>query len=151
MTDRQYVIFKLGNEEYGIAITDVREITEYKETTKLPNTPDFIDGVINLRGKIVPVINLKKRFNIKETSISENNRIIIVNIGDKQTGFIVDEASQVLTLDENDIEEPPELISGIHRKYIVGVGKVNNEIVILLDFVEILSEDEKLRINEIKE
>ncbi|KXG74675.1 chemotaxis protein CheW [Thermotalea metallivorans] len=105
--ERQYIIFQLGSEECGIDIMHVREITKLKETTKIPNVPDFIDGVINLRGSIIPLINLKKRFNLEETEVKKNSRIIIVTIGEKQVGFIVDDASQVVTLKEEDIENPP--------------------------------------------
>lgn len=140
--ERQYVIFKLEKEEYGIDIMNVREITEYKQTTKIPNSPEFIQGVINLRGGVIPVINLKKRFNLKEEENTKNKRIIITTMNEKQIGFIVDDASQVLTLDEKDIDNPPDMISGVDRKYIVGIGKVNEKIIILLDLVAIFSYEE---------
>jgi purine-binding chemotaxis protein CheW len=148
MAEKQYVIFKLGSEEYGIYIMNVREITEFKETTKIPNAPSFIDGVINLRGSVIPVINLKKRFNLEETDIKRNSRIIIVTMNEKQVGFIVDDASQVLTLKEEDIDNPPEIIAGVDRKYIVGIGKVDEKIIILLDLAEVFSKEEKREIEK---
>ena len=151
MAEKQYVIFKLGSEEYGIEITNVREITEYSESTKVPNSYDFIDGIINLRGNVVPVINLKKRFNLEETKINNNSRVIIISVADKQVGFIVDDASQVLTLDEKDIEETPEIISGVDKKYIVGIGKKEEKIIILLNLEAILSENERKKIKEIED
>lgn len=150
MSEKQYVIFKLGSEEYGVDIMNVREITELKETTKIPNTPNFIEGVINLRGSVVPVINLKKRFTLEETTINKNSRIIIVTIGEKQIGFIVDDASQVMTLKEEDIENPPEIITGVDRRYIVGIGKREEKIIILLDLIAVFSEDEKRKIENMK-
>ncbi|SHK21443.1 purine-binding chemotaxis protein CheW [Geosporobacter subterraneus DSM 17957] len=150
MSEKQYVIFKLGSEEYGVDIMTVREITELKETTKIPDTPNFIEGVINLRGSVVPVINLKKRFTLEETTINKNSRIIIVTIGEKQIGFIVDDASQVMTLKEEDIENPPEIIAGVDRRYIVGIGKREEKIIILLDLIAVFSEDEKRKIENMK-
>lgn len=150
MAEKQYVIFKLNDEEYGIEITNVREITEYNESTKVPNCYDFIDGIINLRGNVVPVINLKKRFNLEETKINNNSRVVIISIAEKQVGFIVDDASHVLTLDEKDIEETPEIISGVDKKYIVGIGKKEEKIIILLNLEAILSENEKKKIKEIE-
>lgn len=141
MTERQYVIFKLEKEEYGIDIINVREITEYKETTRIPNAPDYMDGIINLRGTVIPVINLKKRLNLSGAPVKNDSRVIIVNIGEKQIGFVVDDASQVLTLNEENIDEPSDLITGIDRQYIVGIGKVDEKIIILLDLIAIISEN----------
>lgn len=146
MSEKQFVIFRLGEEEYGISILTVKEITEYKKTTKVPNTPDFINGIINLRGSIIPVIDLKKRFGLECEEINSSNRVIIANVDEKQVGFIVDEASQVISLDNKDIEKPPEIVSGIDRKYVIGVGKLSDEkIIILLDLAKLFSdEDEKV-------
>lgn len=148
MSEKQYVIFKLNQEEYGIEISNVKEITDYKEGIKVPNAPDFIDGVINLRGDVVPVINLKKRFNLDITEIEKNSRVIITNINGKLVGFVVDDASQVLIINDDDIESPPDLILNGNRQFITGIGKVNDEIIILLNFNEVLSEDEKQKIQK---
>lgn len=148
MSGKQYVIFKLGDEEYGIDIMNVREITEFKETTKIPNAPSFIVGIINLRGSIIPVINLKKRFNLEEVEINKNSRIIIVNMNERQIGFIVDDASQVLTLKEEDVDNPPDIIAGVERKYIAGIGKVDEKIIILLDLAAVFSAEEKREIEK---
>ncbi len=148
MAENQYVIFKLGNEEYGVDIMKVKEISEFKESTKVPNTPYFVDGIINLRGEIIPIINLKKRFNIEGNNINSDTRIIVININDKNVGFVVDEASQVLRIDEKDIESAPEIIAGVDRQYINGVGKINEKIVILLDLEKILTDEEKEKLDE---
>jgi purine-binding chemotaxis protein CheW len=150
MAERQYVIFKLGNEEYGVDIMNVKEISEYKQSVKVPNTPKFVDGIINLRGDITPIINLKKRFNLDEASIDSDTRIIVINIKNRQVGFVVDEASQVLRLSEEDIEPAPELVTGVDKKYIIGVGKLKDRIVLLLNLEEVLSEDEKEKIQNIQ-
>ncbi len=151
MAEKQYVIFKLCGEEYGVEISNVQEITEYTQATKVPNVPDFIEGIINLRGNITPIISLKKRFNLEENEMSENNRIIIINLKDKHIGFIVDDASQVITMDEKQIENPPDILTGIDRQYITGIGKVEEKIIIMLDLEKILTEEEKQEIKEMEE
>jgi len=149
MSERQCVVFKLEGEDYGIDIMNVREITELKVTTKIPNTPDFIDGVINIRGSVVPIINLKKRFKLETTEIRKNSRIIIVNMNEKQIGFIVDEASQVTTLMDDNIDKLPEIIAGEDKKYIVGIVTIEDKTIILLDLIATLSEKERKEVEEI--
>lgn len=149
MAENQFVIFKLGSERYAVDILNVGGISEYREITKVPNAPVFIDGIINLRGDIIPIVNLKKRFNIPEKQVDSDTRIIINNIGGKDIGFIVDEASQVIKIDDANIEPAPEILKSGDREYIAGVGKVEDTIVILLDLEKILSEDEKKRVSEI--
>lgn len=146
--EKQYVIFKLNKEEYGVEISHVQEITEIKSITTVPNTPAFVEGIINLRGKIVPIVSIKKRFHLPQQGEMEEQRIIIINLKEKQVGFIVDDASQVLTLDESQIENPPELIAGIDRDYIIGIGKVEEKIIVLLDLEKILSEQEQKEIEK---
>lgn len=149
MAEKQYVIFRLGKEEYGVEIVNVKEICEYKESVKVPNTPGFVDGIINLRGDITPIINLKKRFHLAEGDINSDTRIIVININNRQVGFIVDEASQVIRISEEDIEPAPDLVAGVEKKYIIGVGKLADRIILLLDLEYILTEDEKEKIHNI--
>lgn len=149
MAENQFVIFRLGDEKYAVDILNVGGISEYREMTKVPNAPAFIDGIINLRGDIIPIVNLKKRFNIAEKQADSDTRIIINNIKGKDIGFIVDEASQVIKIDDADIEEAPEIIKGADRQYISGVGKVNDQIVILLNLEKVLNEEEQKAVNEI--
>lgn len=150
MAEKQYVVFKLNDEEYGVDIKNVREITEYKKTTKIPNSPNFVDGVINVRGDTIPIIDLKKRFNLIENEMKcEVKRIIIVNVEDRHVGFIVDDASQVMRIYEKDIDNPPEVLLDINERYISGIGKVNEKIIVLLDLKEVLDHKEKIKIQEI--
>lgn len=150
MDEKQYVVFKLNNEDYGVGIKNVREITEYKQTTKIPNSPNFVDGVINVRGDTIPIIDLKKKFNLIENEDNnEIKRIIIVNINDKHVGFIVDDASQVIRIYEKDIENPPEILLGINERYISGIGKVDDKIIVLLDLKEVLDYKEKTEIQNL--
>ncbi len=142
MSDRQYVIFKLGDEKYGVDISNVGGITEFTTITKVPDAPVYIEGIINLRGDIIPIINLKTRFKIVDTAANSDPRIIVYNTKDRDIGFIVDDASQVLRLEDENIEPAPAIISGKDRQFIDGVGKVDGEIIVLLDFEKILSDEE---------
>ncbi|MCG8540609.1 MAG: chemotaxis protein CheW [Clostridia bacterium] len=150
MSEKQYVIFNLGNEEYGVDIMKVKEISEFKESTKVPNAPYFVDGIINLRGEIIPIVNLKKRFNIDNNDVDSDTRIIVINLNERNVGFVVDEASQVLRINDNDIDPAPEIIAGIERQYITGVGKVDEKIIILLDLEKILTDEEKIKLKEME-
>ncbi|QIB27342.1 chemotaxis protein CheW [Caloranaerobacter azorensis] len=150
MSEKQYVIFKLNDEEYGVEISNVKEITSYEEGVKVPDAPDFVDGIINLRGDIVPIINLKKRFKLDTDGIDENSRVIISDINEKLVGFAVDDASRVLTMKDDDVESPPEVILSNNKRFIAGIGKFNDEIIIILDFREILSEEEKQQIQKMQ-
>lgn len=143
MTDNQFVVFKLGEERYGVDIIRVGTISEYLDITKVPDAPSYVEGMINLRGDIVPVINLKKRFNIPETKLNSDTRIIIYSIDGADIGFLVDEASQVLRIDDDQIDATPSILKGDGREYISGVGKHDDTIIILLDFAKILSEAER--------
>lgn len=150
MPEKQYVIFKLGNQEYGIDILNVREISVITESTKVPNMDSFIEGVINMRGKIIPVINLKKRFNLDDDGDAKSSRIIISTLENKEIGFLVDEASQVITMKEEDVDSPPEMLVGIDKNYIVGIGRRDEKLVIILDLYAILPNHEKQKILESK-
>jgi purine-binding chemotaxis protein CheW len=142
MSDRQYVIFKLGDEKYGVDISNVGGITEFTTITKVPDAPGYIEGIINLRGDIIPIINLKTRFNIASTADDADPRIIVYNTKDRDIGFVVDDASQVLRLEGKDIDPAPSIITGKDRQFIAGVGKYEGEIIVLLDFEKILSQEE---------
>lgn len=146
MAELQFVIFKLGKEEYGVNIMQVQEIGPYEEPVKVPNAPAFVEGVMNLRGSVIPVISLKKRFNIPGEELTENTRTIVVNFGDKQIAFIVDDASEVLTLDENNIQEAPSIVAGAERKYITGIGKQGDRLLIILDLSFLLNEQEQIQL-----
>lgn len=143
MSEKQYVVFKLENEEYGIGIMNVREIIPYKESVKVPNTPNFVEGIINYRGSVIPTICLKKRFNINQDVQDSNTRIIIINLDDRQVGFVVDEASQTIKIDDADVDPTPNMISNVDMNYIIGVGKREDRLIILIDLEKILTEDER--------
>jgi len=156
MAELQFVVFKLGKEEYGVNIMQVQEIGHYSEPVKVPNTPEFVEGIMNLRDNVIPVISLRKRFNIPEENLNgperdsnENRRTIIINLGDRQIAFIVDDASEVLTLDEASIQETPDIIAGVDRKYISGIGKKGNRLIIMLDLNFLFDEQEQAQLEAI--
>lgn len=135
----QLVVFKLGDEEYGVEITQVQEIIRMMETTRVPKAPNFIKGVINLRGKVIPVIELKKRFGLEECNVDDQTRIIVVEVQDYTVGMIVDCVSEVLRLSSKAIEPTPPVFSNLSDEYIRGVGKMESRLLILLDLNKILS------------
>ncbi len=137
----QLVGFMIGKEHFGVNILMVQEIIRSAPITKVPNAPDFIEGVINLRGNIIPVIDLRQRLNLKkEAGFQEGNtRILIINVSGRVTGFVVDAVSKVLKVLASAIEPPPDIVvAGLKSKYIEGVCEIDGKLVILLDFNKIL-------------
>lgn len=147
----QYVVFNINKEEFGIDIMKVKEIITYKEPTHIPNCPDFVEGVLNYRGKVIPVINLKKRFQMGDTDLTKETRIIVISLNDREIGFIVDEASQTIRLDEDQIDSAPDVISKVDRRFISGVGKINeSRLLIILNLHNVLTDAEKDVIEEME-
>lgn len=143
MAERQYVVFKLDKGEFGIDIMNVREIVPYEESISIPDTPDFIEGIINHRGDVIPIINLKKRFSIGELKVTKDTRIIVITLEGREVGFIVDEASQTVRLNNDEIDLAPSIVGGIDKEYITGVGKLDDKrLLILIDLERILSQSE---------
>jgi purine-binding chemotaxis protein CheW len=140
----QLVGFTIGNEQFGVDILMVQEIIRSAPITSVPNSPDFIEGVINLRGNIIPVIELRKRLNLfREDSASEDSWILILDINSRVTGFIVDSVTRVLKIMESTIEPPPEVVvAGLANQYIRGVCDIGEGLLIMLDFNRILLADE---------
>jgi purine-binding chemotaxis protein CheW len=143
MDDKQLVIFRLGQERYGIPIRQVNEIVRMQKVTHLPGTAAFIEGVTNLRGKVIPVIDFRKRFGLKAGEEDDQTRIIVVNITESPAGLIVDAVTEVLSLKEEDIEPLGAAVTGIDAKYITGIGKVGEELVILMDLDKVFSASEQ--------
>jgi purine-binding chemotaxis protein CheW len=143
------IVFALANEEYGIEVDKVRTIERMIPITRVPKTPEFVKGVINLRGVVVPVIDLRGRFGLAETVPAENSRIIIVAANDMEIGFIVDSANDVMDVMSDTIEVPPEVVGGIKAKYLSGVAKVNdNRLLILLNLSEVLNRSEIIQLEQ---
>ncbi|NYC27565.1 purine-binding chemotaxis protein CheW [Clostridium saccharobutylicum] len=142
LAEEQLVTFKIDREEYAIKINSVQEITRMTEITRIPRAPYFIDGIVNLRGNIIPALDLRKLFEMEEKEVTDSTRIIIVDLDNKKTGIIVDEVSEVLRFEKNLIESSPGILSkSKSNKYIDGVGKIDNgnRMVIILELNQILN------------
>ncbi len=137
------VTFRLGNGEYAIDIMQAKEIIKMEKITLIPNAPEFVEGVINLRGNIIPIIDLKKRFNLEETEGDKNTGIIIVKIEDVDMGIIIDAISKVVSISNSDIQPPRPVLSGIGQKYIKGVGKLEDKLLVVLDLEKLFASDEE--------
>ena len=136
--DIQLVVFKLGREDYGISILQVQEIKRIMDITRVPNSPDYIKGVINLRGSVLPVIDLKKRLALPASEDTEDTRIIIVKVEDIVVGLIVDGVSEVTSLSSDNVEPPQTVVSGVSAQYLSGVGKQEDNLLILLNLAAIV-------------
>jgi purine-binding chemotaxis protein CheW len=146
--DLQIVGFRIGDETYGVRISAVREIVRVPAVTAVPNAPDYIEGVINLRGKIIPVMDLRKRFGIKNVEPNKKNRILVVELENKVLGLIVNSASEVLKIPPSDIEMPNSMFQEGEISYVTGVGKLNGRLVILLDIGKLLQRGELRRLEQ---
>lgn len=137
--ENQVIIFTLETENYGFPIETVQEIIRISTITRVPHTPVFLRGVINLRGNVIPVIDLKQRLNLGAAKLTESSRIIVVSHGGLVGGFIVDSVTEVVTIDSKDIEEPPAEISREKGRHISGIAKFDNSLAVLLDSVSLFS------------
>ncbi len=140
-TSLQIVCFKIGNEEYGIDILQVQEILKVSKITRLPKSRSHIMGVIDLRGKVIPIIDLGKKFGIL-SEVSQLSRTIVVDIEGKKVGLVIDSVSHVIKVDQNEIEPPPPVVKGISGKYIIGIAKLKTGFVVILDINQIFSSEE---------
>lgn len=145
--EEQLVVFQLSGETYGIEIANVHEIIRMQDITDIPRTPDFVEGVINLRGRIIPVIDLRKRFGLEVSEYTQASRIIVVEVEGVTVGMIVDSVSEVLRLPTNNIEPPPAMVS-VDAAYLRGVGKLDEQLIILLDLNKVLEKDEKEQLKD---
>jgi len=146
--DLQIVGFRIGDETYGVRISAVREIVRVPAITAVPNAPDYIEGVINLRGKIIPVMDLRKRFGINNVEPNKKNRILVVELENKVLGLIVNSASEVLKIPPSDIEMPNTMFQEGEVSYVTGVGKLHGRLVILLDIGKLLQRGELRRLEQ---
>lgn len=150
MSEKQFVVFRLESEEYAIDIMNVKEIGPYELTTKVPNAPEFITGVVNYRGEVIPIIDLKKKFMLEESNKTVEKRVIVIGLDGKQIGFVVDEASETITFDDSEVDPPPEIILDATRKYITGVGKKENRLIIIIDLSKVLNKEEQAKVKNLK-
>jgi purine-binding chemotaxis protein CheW len=135
----QYLTFRLGDEEYGVEILKVQEIKGYSSVTPIPNTPAYVKGVMNLRGTIVPVVDLRARFSLAETAYNQFTVIIVVTVGAKVTGLLVDAVSEVLNISKAEIQAAPDFGAQVQAHYINGIAKANDKLVVLLDIDRVMA------------
>jgi purine-binding chemotaxis protein CheW len=143
------VSFRLAREEYGIEITKVQEIILLGEITRVPQTPDFIKGLINLRSTVIPVVDLRLRFGLAAEEPTDETRIMVVNVGGKTLGVIVDAVSEVLRVSQEQIVPPPPTVSGVGHEYLTGLVKLDNRLLILLNIDKILNDNETAAVDAV--
>ena len=144
--EKQLVVFNLADEEFGVDIASVESIIKMQPITAIPRAQAIVEGVTNLRGFVLPVITLRKRFNLPIEEYSPNTRIIVVTIKDMKVGMIVDGVSEVLRTQDSAIEPPPPMVSTINTSFITGIVKLDNRLVILLDLARVLNLNEQVEI-----
>jgi purine-binding chemotaxis protein CheW len=140
--EQQLVVFELENEHYGVDIKTVESIIKMQTITRMPHAPSFVEGVTNLRGKVLPVIDLRRRFSLPSREITKDNRIMVVSMGSAEVGMVVDGVSEVLTLQDVDIESIPQMVTSADSEFITGIVKLPGRLVILLDLGAVLSTPE---------
>lgn len=145
------IVFQLKDQQYGVDIQQIRSIERVQHITTVPNTSDFIKGVINLRGEVIAIVDLRERLNINQIEITDQTRILIVSIVQVQIGLIVDSATDVLDIDPSSIEPSPEIVGDIDVTYVKGVAKLEEQLLILLDLARVLNFNEMREVKEVIE
>lgn len=138
----KYLTFGLSDEQYGLEILKVREIIGMMDITAVPRTPEFIKGVINLRGKVIPVVDLRLKFGMPSAEATDETCIIVVDVGGVEMGIVVDQVSEVLNIQSEEIEPPPSFGVSVDTDFILGMGKANGKVTILLDISKVLTGEE---------
>jgi len=139
----QLVTFSIGDEEFGVNILQVQEIIRTMEITNVPRAPEFVEGVINLRGKVIPIVDMRRRFGLKSKEHDKYTRIIVIEIEMIIVGFVVDSVSEVLRIPASSVQPPPPVVAGMDSDYIDGVGKLDDRLLILLNLDSLLDNEEK--------
>lgn len=138
----EFLTFVLGDENYALDIMTVKEIRGYEAVTKIANAPDFIKGVINLRGDIVPIVDLRIKFDVGEATYNEFTIVIMLNVGDRIVGIVVDEVSDVIKVDESEIKPPPEFGVAFDSSYLLGLAPIDDLMIILVNIESLISSEE---------
>lgn len=147
------VTFRIGSELFGVSIDTVQEIVRVPAITKIPQSPEFVEGVINLRGRVITVVDMRKRLNqvaVTETGVwGRKNRILVIETGGRQVGVIVDEVAEVLKLAKERVEQAAPMVAGLSNQYITGVGKLDDNLLILIDIEKILTANQLAALDEL--
>jgi len=146
--ERQVVAFALGSETYGVDINKVKEIIPIQKIVPVPRAPVFVEGIINLRGKVIPVLDLRKHFGFEKKALDPNQRIVLTEVSDENVGVIVDSVSSVIRIPEDSIEPPASVIVGEEIEYIQGIAKLGDNLIVLLDLTRIISDAQKRTLKE---
>jgi purine-binding chemotaxis protein CheW len=149
ITGQEFLAFTLGREEYGIDILKVQEIRGYETVTRIANAPDFIKGVVNLRGIIVPIVDMRIKFHLGEPTYDQFTVVIILNIGGRVVGMVVDSVSDVITLSPEQIKPAPEMGTALNTDYLIGLGTLDQRMLILVDIDKLMSSAEMGLIDKI--
>ncbi len=142
VNEKQFVVFKLGRETYGLDIAAVREIITMQTITEVPRTMEYVEGVINLRGRVIPVFNLHKKFGLQADMFTRSTRIVVVEVEGNTIGMVVDGVSEVLRISGDIVERPSSILTDIDTDYLAGVAKLDERLVILLDLEKVLSRED---------
>jgi purine-binding chemotaxis protein CheW len=137
----QIVSFHVGNEEFGLDILKVQEIIRFQQLTRVPNMPSYVEGVLNLRGKVIPVVGLRQRIGLERQAPTQTTKIVVASVKSEVLGFVVDSVSEVLRISSSSVEPTPRL-GQVSQKYVAGVGKLDNRLLLLLDLDQLLSAEE---------
>jgi len=146
----QLISFIVGEEEYGLEILRVKEVIRLREITRLPRAPSFVKGIINLRGDVIPIIDLRDRFGLERKEYTSMTRVIVVDVDGRLVGMVVDAASQVVRVPADQIDPPPPIVGGLSAEFIKGVGKLDERLIILLNIDRILSIQEKVELERLE-
>lgn len=146
----EFINFSIGEENYGVDIQKVKEVIRHKEITRLPKAPSFVKGVINLRGDVIPILDLRDRFGLEHKEYNEMTRVIVVEVDDRSIGMVVDSVSHVQRIGQAEIEPPPPIVGGISAEYLRGVGKVGEKLIVLLNIDKILTVEEKVELDKME-
>ncbi len=149
--DRQLVVFELATEHYGVDIGAVQSIIKMEPVTVVPRAPEFVEGVINLRGTVLPVLDLRLRFGLAAEETTKDTRIVVVEIDGTEVGMVVNGVSEVLMVGEEEIEPPSPVVTTVDSAFITGIAKVSNRLIILLDLTKVLSAEETGALQELQE
>ncbi len=148
---RQFISFSVEEEEYGLELLRVKEVIRVREITWLPKAPSFVKGIINLRGDVIPIIDLRDRFGLESHDTTTQTRVIVVEIEGRLTGLVVDSASQVVRIPADQIDPPPPVPGGLSQEFMTGVAKIDDRLVVLLDPDSIFTAEERTQLHSVHE
>ena len=147
----QMISFSIGEEDYGVDIQEVKEVIRIREITQLPKAPTFVKGVINLRGDVIPIIDLREKFGLEQQDYTDVTRVIVVEVDGKSIGMVVDRVSNVIKIPQDEIEPPPPLVGDLSGEYLRGIGKLGEKLIVLISIDKILTTDEKIELKKMEE